>query len=461
LLALRSISRIPLLLFPRSRSVEQNKHRNPKTGILTTSLPEDVFSLLHSDAGVLDDIVFHKSNLPEDSNTSVALWVDGMLHVLTVLKQAQLQNRLLFVTTLFDTCAAANDFLRMSEAMEVFLKELTIRHAFLTLGENNLLVSKLLLLGNSLVATFSQDAVMAAERTQVFIMRDIQQTTSIASDFFSSNWEEEWTSNEVALSMIEFFDDYLAKIARYLSSDYLYQKAVIVAQKAMVCFYVRCLVNKADSVTRRRRNRERIRLPGEKHPFRNHERALRRMSDDINLMKECFRDKVDGNGTLLRILADDIAILDLVLECLGSSDSGSLESFIVVIHKRTGADPLVTRFFVGDLWTLTTDQIGRKVVTQTMKDLQPDLHMVTTRMKELSAQEEEDLSFVRMDFMLKAMYEDRVAQGILPACWACLPKIESDGNEEVVVKQIRTFTRSVVEMKWVKKHVHRKKNASF
>jgi len=434
--------------------VEQNKHRNARTGVLTTSLPEDVISLVRTDADVLEDIVFNKAGIPEDSKTATALWVDGMLHVIYALKQLQIQNRLLLVTTLFDTCAAANDFLRMSESMDVFLDELVAKHSFLKQQNNeetdNPLVSKLLQEGQGLVATFSQDAVMAAERTQIFIIRDIQ-TTSIATDFFSSNWEDEWTQNEVAISMIGFFDEYSTKIKRYLATEYLYQKAIIIAQKAMVCFYVRCLVAKADSVIRRRRNRERIRLSGDKHPFRSHDRALRRMADDISLMKECFQDKVDGNVTLLRILADDVAILDLIYECLSSKDADSLESFIVVIHKRTGGDPLVTRYFVGDLWTLTTDKHGRSMIKHTMKELQPDLQMVTTRMKEaMTAQEEEDLSFVRIDYMLKNIYEDRVAQNILPACWACLPKVEHEGNE-VVVQQIRTFTRNVVEMKkWVK-----------
>ena len=89
-----------------------------------------------------------------------------------------------------------------------------------------------------------------------------------------------------------------------------------------------------------------------------------------------------------------------------------------------------------------------------MKDLKPDLQMVTTRMQEVvTTQEEKNLSFVRMDCMLKALYEDRIAQNILPACWGCLPKVEASEGNDVVVEQIRTFTRNVVEMKWVK-HPH-------
>ena len=452
MLASSSCFNLVLSVFPTCHilRVEATKNRNSKTGVLTTSLPEDVISLLKNDAAVLEDIVFKKTGIPEGSKTTTALWIDCMLHVFYVLKQLQLQNRLLFVTTLFDTCAAANDFLRMSELMEDFLNDLTVKHSFLHQPSGNLLVSTFHREGQALVAFLIQDAVMAAERTQVFIVREIQNTT-IPLDFFSFSWEDEWTQNEVTLSLIELCDEFLKKFDRYLSNEYLYQKAVIVAQKAMICFYIRCLVNKADTVTRRRRNRERIRLTGGIAPFRDHERAFRRMAADIKLLKEFFHDKVDGNTTLHRILADDIAILELVQECLSSDETESLESFIVVIHKRTGADPLVTRYFVGDLWTLTTDNHGRSKLKRTMKDLQPDLQMVTTRMQEIvTTPQDKDLSFVRMDCMLKALYEDRVTQNILPACWNCLPKVEASEGNEVVVKQIRTLTRNVVEMKWIK-----------
>ena len=443
-----------------SRRVPPTKHRNDKSGVLTTSLPEDVFSLLKNDAAVLEEIVFNKkTGVRDDSKTGAALWIDCMLHVFYVFKQLQLQNRLVFVmASLFDTCAASNDFLRMSEMMEALIKDLTVKHAFLrqpSSGEDssNLLVATFHREGQALVASLIQDAVMAAERTHVFIIREVQ-STSIPLDFFGYSWEEEWTQNEVAGALIDLCDENLNKIKRYLLNEYLYQKAVIVTQKAVICFYVRCLVNKADTVTRRRRNRERIRLTGEMQPFRDHDRALRRMADDIKSIKQSFQGKVDGNTTMLRILADDISVLEIVQECLAANEAESLESFIVVIHKRTGADPLVTRFFVGDLWTLTTDKRGRSILKQTMKDLKPDLQMVTTRMQEVvTTQEEKNLSFVRMDCMLKALYEDRVAQNILPACWGCLPKVEASEGNEVVVEQIRTFTRNVVEMKWVK-HPH-------
>jgi hypothetical protein len=417
--------------------------------MLSTSLAEDVFSLLHAEASVLANYIAGGDGLglPTDSRTGACIFVDGVQHVFLVLKQTQISQRLLFLTTIEDACAFANDCLRMSERMETFLNEVTTMVS--SLSDHSDLSASMLEEGNVLVTLFSQDAVMAAERTQVFIMRAVQ-STSIASDFFSRAWEDDWTRNEVSLSMVNIFDEYLTRTKRYLGNDYMYHKAVVISAKAMICFYIRCLVNKADSVTRRRRNRARIGLPGERQPFRRHSRALRRLADDIQVMKDFFMEKAAGNATLLRIITNDMGILELIHECLDTEDAESLESFIVVIHKRTGADPLVTRYFVGDLWMLTTHKRGHTYIHNAVEQLQPDLHMVTTRMKEQSAYSDDELTFVRVDDMLKVLYEDRVAHGILPACYACLPKVETEGNE-VVAKQIRVLTRKMVEMQWGKK----------
>lgn len=426
--------------------VEHNRLRSAKFGSLSTTLAEDVFSLLRAEANVLVDYIVGDAKLPSDSRTGACLFVDGIEHVFQVLKQSQMSSRLCFLTTLEDCAAAANDFFRMSELMEVFLGELL--KMIPSLSVNSDLSASVLQEGNVLITLFTQDAVMAAERTQVFIMRAVQ-STSISSDFFSLAWENDWTQNEVSFSMVAIFDEYLIRTKRYLANDFLYHKAVAMSARAMTCFYIRCLINKADSVTRRRRNRERVGLHGERQPFQCHARAQRRLGDDIKVMINFFRESSGGDVTLLRIIANEMHILELIRECLGTEDAESLKSFIVVIHKRTGTDPLVTRYFVGDLWILTAHKRGRANIQKAVQQLQPDLQMVTARMKHQSFCSYDELSFVRLDNMLKVLYEDRVAQGMLPACWACLPKVETEGNE-VVAKQIRNLTRKMVEMKWGK-----------
>jgi hypothetical protein len=413
---------------------------------LTTSLVEDVFTLLHTECSVLADLL--KAEGLRDTRSGAVVYADGLAHVLRSLQQTHINCRLLFLSTLADCCAAANDFRRMSDSMERFAASALTMFPCLPNESLEALQQR----AGDLVTVFSQDAVFAAERTQLFMMREVN-ATSIGTDYFSSAWEDDWTNNEVTLQLSDIFDEYMRRIQKWLGNDYLYHKALVIAANAMICFYIRCLINKADSVTRRRRNRERFHLPGETLPFNNHQRALRRLADDIGIMKEVFVEKAGSNVTSRRIIHDDIYILELICECLGATDIDSVESFIVVIHKQTGADALVTRYFVGDLWMLMLHRHARSFIRQTLLALKEDLQMVSKEMEEREPRKDEELSFVRLDAMLKVMYEDRLAQGVLPACWTCLPKVETEADD-IVVKQIRSITRKMAElksMKWPKK----------
>jgi hypothetical protein len=450
-----SLSRNPICFSNSFFIVLQHKHRFEHSkrrsiaGTLTTSLAEDVLSLLRTEATVLHEYLAEAASTSE----TVVPLADCCCHLLQEVQQVQKRNRILFLTTFEDACAAANDFYRLSDGLESFIPEIC------DLLSKDVTPQSLALLqieGEKTVELFSQDAVMATERTQMFIMRSVQKT-SIPTDFFSKAWEDDWTQNEVAVSMIEIFGDYLPRAKRYLANEYLYHKALAIAAKAMACCYVRCLVSKADAVTKRHNRNKRFRLPGGyRHclPFKCHNRAMRRIADDIFIFKEYLHEQAAGNTPLTRVVLNEMQILELILECLCADDTASLESFILVLHKQTGGDPLVTRYFVGDLWMLTSHKQGRKLIHQTVQQLEPDLQMVTTRLQERTvSSSESDDSFVHLDDMLKAMYEDRAAQGILPACWACLPKIETEGDYVIVNKQIRTLARKVENFKMtVSKH---------
>ena len=325
---------------------------------------------------------------------------------------------------------------------------------------------------SSFVSLVHCDAVYCAERSQVFVMRSINNSTTFPIDLFSSSWEDVWTHNEVVHKLLAYVDEeYLSVIERYLCNETLYHKALVICCKAIVCLYVRCLVEKADSVTRRRNHRERqvsacstggarksLRRD-ERRPFKNTHRALIRMTEDIKLIKTFFLEKSNGNPVLTRIITNDIYILEVIHECLDAEDEDSLENFIVVIHKRTGADALVTRHFVGDLWLLVAqDKACWQQVDQTLTIMAQDLAMVSNRLKEQQYSRGEsgslhkrrtEVSFVRLDDMLRTMYEDRIVQGTLPLCWTCLPKqVEADHGNKIVSGKIRALTRSLKEMRW-------------
>lgn len=434
-------------------------HRSNSRGVLSSSLAEDVVSLVDTQCHVLQG--FLTATRLWNTRTGTAIYVDAVTFVLQCLSSTQQRQKPLFMTTLEDCCEAANDFYRLSNKMEALLDQVVDEHSFLRsirgledATDDASPEARLVRVWSDFAAATNRDAVMAAERAQVFILRSLNLQTTVPADLFSRSWEDVWTHNEVASNLVTHVESYLVDIQRYLCNDDLYRKALIITCKAIVCLYIRCLVEKAEAVSR-----SKIDGIGRKRskPFKSAERALIRMMDDIIIIKEFFAEKAKGNTALSRILANEIYVLEVIHECLDANDENSVETFIVVIHKRTGADTLVTRHFVGDLWTLIVkekQQWGK--IDETLLMMQQDLHMVSTHMKAQSSltgdKKKSELSFVRLDDMLKAMYEDRIVQGTLPVCWHCLPKEHTEGKK-IVSRKIRAFTRSLTEMKW-SKHRH-------
>lgn len=387
-------------------------------------------------------------NFVQQNKCNDSIFQEGILFILESLRDHQIHHRPIYLTTLQDACAAANNFLRMSERMEGFVRDLVP----IMMQPDDVL--PLQNAGEALVNQFSQDAVLAAERAQIFILRDVQQQTTIPKDLFGRRWEDDWTHNQVVAALLQLFDEYLAKIERYLANPYLYDKTLLISSRGIICFYIRCLLQKAEGIARSR-NRPHEFLKAQQHqPFKSPKRALRRMMDDIGMMREFFQRKTADNVPLTRMIRSELNTLELIHDVLVATheDPDSIESFIVVLHKRTGADALVTRHFIGDLWCLVVPPRQKtSCVARTLNALQPDLQMVTTRMQERS-QAPAELSFVRLDEMLKVMYEDRIAQGLVPCLLPCLPKdLVKDGDEPVVAQRIRNITRSVAELRWGKK----------
>jgi hypothetical protein len=456
------------IFYRMKRSVRQYKPSNS----LTTSLAEDVFFVLGMQQQVLHGFLVATKLVTTRAGSRML--VQGLVSLLSIVQESQRryqQHVLWSSASLEDSCAAANDFFRMSEQMEEFTCTLLQKYPFLAKADEEWEAAAVECKCREMIVQFSRDAVCAAEQVQVVLFRHGIHPSSVASDLFSVMWEDDWTHNQVALQLVHIADDYLTDCQEYLETDFLYHKAVVVTLKAVVCFYVRCLIEKADSVTRRRTNRERLlnrtAVARERRPFRSRKKALIRMLDDIAVVRDFFCDKVSTTTTtssrgLLRIVTAEIFVLELIHECLEVSptDSASLESFIVVIHKRTGGDALVTRYFVGDLWLLVTadsDQPHRgkqkrQLLEQTLASLEPDLRMVSNGMNERSSSSTTGImsqaSFVCLSDMLKVMYEDRIAQGVLPLCWPFLPKVMNANGNAVLTEKIRSLTRNIAQLRW-------------
>jgi hypothetical protein len=433
-------------------------------------------------------------------------FVDGIKHVFVTLDKNQRRRSAwcLSLNDLEDACATVNDFVRISEAMERFVlnslpKMVQKLHLLPKNGDGDSSCDSMIDLqecGMSLVTLYSQDAVVVAEHISVLLIRDIQRNTTIASDFFSIPWETEWTNNDVCRSMIHIVNTYLLQCELYLlgkesgdyrnTNSYLYHKVVISTVRSVVCFYVRCLIrNKAELIVLRNGGGVERNIY-----FKSPKRALRRIYDDIRILQKFFAAMSNDSVTLQRIVVDDLSILELVYECLlcchsekneslksrHSPSSSSLESFIVVIHKRcSNGNPMITKYFVGDLYFLMSSalsdrglfgfrhQLQRERVNsirRALDQLQPDLQLVSNGMREMQeaykvdernitckkqrASDETLMTFNRFDSMLRTIYEDRMTQGILPPfCTAfCLPYAndeDDDKDARAIIAEVLSF----------------------
>lgn len=453
--------------FRNAYELDRSVLRTDATGALSSSLAEDVVSLCYMQWNALRDFCATQNREQDQWPEEEELVRTGMQHVVRTIRSMHQGSLPLLWTTLETCCRAANDFYRMADKLELLWSKLSGQHPMLQApssrklqeGEDEMLThahaATPVTLSEEwadLVRRLSCDAVASAERVQVFILRHITFNTSIASDFFSSHWERDLTDNQVMLRLIQLLDGYLEDLKQYLMNEHLWCKALLTTCRAMVCLYVRCLIEKADGATRRRRNRRHgpARWYSERQPFEYASRALRRLWDDVSMLKSFFLQRADGHPALSRMLADEVYILEVIHECLDADDAVSIEAFIVVIHKRTGADALVTRYFLTDLWFLVAHRPGKQQIEKVMGVIQPDLQLVSNRIKEQSIvgkTQTSDLAFVRIDEMLRVMYEDRIAQGMLPACWTCVPKIEAN-DSKIAVDGIRRFTRKLADLRW-------------
>jgi hypothetical protein len=416
--------------------------RFPATGVLSTSLPEDVFSLIDVQLQILFDTFNGKENHSQSDKNVKDLTADGVLAILGELRTIQKSSGLSLMTTFETCCGAANDFWRMSEKMEKAMGMLS-KNMKLFGGKQFARISSE---AEDIVSLFSNDAVFAAERLQVFVMRDLNNNTSISRDMFSPEWEDQWTRNEVARRLLETFNAFLIDCKERLCNEFLYHKALTACAKSLVCFYIRCMVEKADNV-RKRKKRDRLKMKKERRAFNNPDRAVLRMKGDIEMIKNFLFDKAEESTTLARIIADELHFLDLIYECISTSNMNSIDTFIVVIHKKTGADALVTRCFVRDLWLLVKEKEEQKSVRKTLDELQPDLERVSLGIESRSSLQNalEPSSFVQIDEMLKIMYEDRLAQGMLGEYLTFLNPVNNEGVE-IVGNAIKSMSLAIKEM---------------
>jgi hypothetical protein len=332
-----------------------------------------------------------------------------------------MQHRDRFLLDLESSCAAANDFMRMIECFDELLESVHRRYPRLKLLMNHPIkneedATKLELLeleASDLAALYGNDAVYSVQRSQIFVMKTIQQS-SIPQDLFSSKWEDALDCNEVALAIVKTMDDFLSDYQDHLANNFLHGKIVGALVRSITCFYVECLLQKAKCV--RRRKRREGRLGHVESPFLNPGRAVLRMMYDIEVFRSYFLNLVNQLPELARLVEEELSVLVVIHECLvvatDNANGSSVEELIMVLHKRTGANVHVTRYIMKDLWLLAARQPEQgRVVYDTLTKMKGDLQLLSTnldhRQHDSGPPPRDQLPGLRLKDFLEQFYEHR------------------------------------------------------
>ncbi len=366
------------------------------------------------------------------TETGDAVVADALLSIFRILlcKQIHYGRSSLFLRNIETCVARANDYWIMGEKIDSIMQSISKKHyshltlkslkTDTTLTEWNITTELIEQEASKLTDQMNSDAAEASNRAAVYMIREIQKL-DIPKELFSRHWEEDLTNNEVAKYIVQVYANYLADMKRSFVSDCLCHKLLITLARCTICFYLKCFIFKASRV--RRSNSWYDNRKQKKEYFRNPRRALMRMAYDVELFEEFFLNLSKGSTAVTKIISNEFSLFrSLFLECssfaVGENSPDFLQDFIIVLHKRTGADSNITRYFLSDVFILMGEKKRNYFVRDSIASMKEDLD----RIKE-SIQNENDknlpasvmnkgieVSFFQLDEMLKAAYSERLIQ---------------------------------------------------
>jgi len=301
---------------------------------------------------ILDEYLVAGSLVGTDA--SDAIIVDVLEFLLINLKYKQTHFRDRCLQDLESCCAASNDFFRMTETAEEVVTRVLDRYQ---LRENRRKAKSMLRKkAADLISLYSSDAVYAAQITHIYVFEPIRD--SIEKDLFSREWEENFTQNEVAKSIVRTIEDFFGDIEVFLLNDFIAKKCADALVSATCVFYVRCLLLKARQQNDWRHKKTTA--------FVDPQRAVMRIRGDICLMKQFFLGISARMPALSRVVEQEFSILSTLFECLmigsGLSAAGDIHDFVFVLHKIT-KNVDVTRNLIGDLYALVAPKDEHQVKT--------------------------------------------------------------------------------------------------
>ena len=312
----------------------EHTHNQTSEGRLITSLCEDVFSL----AGVQLRTIRERL-----TRRSEAL-VQAVGVIFKNLYEKQIECRDKTLNELDLCCAAANDFLRMSEKCEEILSEMVAECNLSPAAAEALEEQSAILLG-----LYSSDAVYAAQKVHIYIFEPIEE--AIGEELFGDEWLDNCTNNELALTLVRTLEDFMGDLETFLD-EVMVGKAIDGLVSATIIFYIKCLLRKSAN-----------HKDGKRAVWSNDAKALQRITGDVKVMKEYFEALAPSYPSLSRTLDGEFEILETIHELLsiasGNSNSNS-HDFVLFLQKRI-RNVEISKLVVGDLWHLVKPAEERQI----------------------------------------------------------------------------------------------------
>lgn len=305
-------------------------------GLLTTSLCEDVYSLVGVQLRTIRERLTKRSEV-------LVLAVNV---IFSYLRMKQLECRDDFLTDLECCCAAANDFIRMSDQCEEILSDL---ESASTLSKESL--DTLAAQSNELLTLYSSDAVYAAQRVYVYVFEPIEE--EIGSALFDTEWEESLTHNELALTLVRTLEDYMGDLELWLE-ELMVRKVVDALIISTINFYIKCLLKKADNKN------------AKESSFNDPKTAIARIRGDVGVIREYFESLIEVFPALGRVIDTEFEIVDTIVELMmiaAGLSNANTEEQVFVLQRRIKDDNL-TRCLVGDIWHLMNPSEERALYEQ-------------------------------------------------------------------------------------------------
>jgi hypothetical protein len=274
------------------------------------------------------------------------------------LYEKQIASRNNFLSDFETCCAAANDFIRMSDKCEEILSEMVAECNLSLVASDALDEQSAILLG-----LYSSDAVFAAQKVHLYIFEPIEE--AISEELFSEEWLNDLTHNELALTLVRTMEDFMGDLEVFLD-EVMVGKTLDALVTATAMFYLKSILIAAHAHNNNK-----------KPLWSDTKRALDRIRGDITTMKEYFESLAPSYPALGRAIENEFEVLDTVHELMSIAAGHSRSTdrdFVILLQKRIKNIP-ITKLVVGDLWHLVkpTDE---KAIYELVEKMEEELAAV-------------------------------------------------------------------------------------